>query len=228
MGIALGLARRPAGSAPLHRAEAGLGEVAAQALVAQCNRKSQSLGHARRPTPGSGPPADPRPRMPRAAARRRGPRSLPRRRSRAGPPRRRRASGGAGSWSVVVPPIRRRRRGRVRRGARRGRSRAGGSWARRARWCRRLDLDRLETVRSTRLSKLGIEPDQSGETLISDVPNGSRIACASAIDLPRMSFLRCSGSRTATCWADAVTGTLTAWPTTTGSPTSIRTEPGTS
>jgi len=85
-----------------------------------------------------------------------------------------------------------------------------------------------ETVRSTRLSKLGSSPTNPARRLISDVPNGSRIACASAIDLPRMSFFRCSGSRTATCWAEAVTGTLTVWPTTSGSPTSIRTEPGTS
>ena len=211
MGVALGLARRPTGSAPLHRAEAGFGEVAAQALVAQCNRKSQSRWPARRPRLWSRRPADLRLRMLRAAARRRGPRSLRPRRSRAAAASSSSSVGGGGSLSsgraadaVVVAE------GESDRDARRGRSRAGGSWAGRTRWCRRLDLDRAsETVRSTRLSKLGIEPDQSGETLISTCRTARGSACASATDLPRMSFVRCSGSRTATCWADAVTGKLT-------------------
>ena len=222
IGIALGLARRPTGSAPLHRAEAGFGEVAAQALVAQCNRKSESRRPGRRPRPGSGRPADPRPRMPRAAARRRGPRSLRastiarRAASSSSSVRRRRivASGRAAdpSSSPRASPTRRSPRSIP---SRRVTEPAEPDGAGVSIWTA------SETVRSTRLSKLGIEPDQSGETLISDVPNGSRIACASSIDLPRMSFVRRSGSRTATCWAEAVTGTLTVWPTTTGSPTSI-------
>ena len=52
IGVALGLARRAAGPAALHRTQAALGEVAGQALVAEGYRQSQIARRPRPPTPG--------------------------------------------------------------------------------------------------------------------------------------------------------------------------------
>src|SRR4029078_11021560 len=83
-------------------------------------------------------------------------------------------------------------------------------------------------VSSTRLSKLGIEPDQSGETLISTLPYWSRMSVATATGLPRTIASSSAGSSTAIWSAVTVTGKLTVWPTTMASPTSTLTEPSTS
>ena len=54
IGVALGLARRSARPAAFHRPEAGLGEVAAQPLVAECDREPECTLHRVRPRSGEG------------------------------------------------------------------------------------------------------------------------------------------------------------------------------
>ena len=76
VGVALGPARRTAGSSPFHGSESGLGEVAGQPLVAECYRKTDPDRQRLAPGAGEWSPADPRHRTRRAASRRRARRSV--------------------------------------------------------------------------------------------------------------------------------------------------------
>ena len=217
IGIALGLARRSAGPTTLHRAETGLGEMAAQPFVAECYRNPEPDGHGVRPGPGQGRLRTLRARPPRAAGRRPARRrcgasttvrsaaasassiaAAPQRRQRS---RRRAVIVGQGQADPALPEVDPEQPASRRRRSRRARRRRGPGVS---------ISTACSTVRSTRLSKLGTEPVQSGETEISTSPNGARMAFASSTGLPRTIASSAAGSRTATCSADAVTGKLTA------------------
>ena len=80
----------------------------------------------------------------------------------------------------------------------------------------------------TRASRVGTLVTQSGHSLSSTSPNGARIERASSNGLPRIKRFSSAASGTWTWLASTVTGKRTVWPSITGAPGSIRTDPSTS